>query len=250
MSDAPDTFMSHLIELRARLVRAIVAVLAVFVVLFFWSSQIYDLLAAPMISVLPPGAHMIATGVVTPFLVPMKMTLLLSFFVALPYVLYQVWAFVAPGLYEHEKKLVLPLVVLSTSLFFIGVLFCYFFVFRAVFSFVAQWAPASISVAPDIEQYLSFAMTLFLAFGVTFEVPVVVIILVRTGVVTIEQLRAFRGYFYVAAFVIAAVVTPPDVLSQCLLAVPLCLLFEVGLLMARFVQRSAPKAIEEPVAPL
>lgn len=231
--------MSHLVELRDRLVRAILSVVIVFIGLFYWSADIYDLLAAPMLRVLPEGSHMIATGVVTPFLVPMKMTLLLSFFVALPYVLYQAWAFIAPGLYEHEKKLVLPLVMMSTLLFAIGVLFCYFFVFGAVFSFVAKWAPRSITVAPDVEQYLSFAMTMFLAFGVTFEVPVVVIILVRVGVVTLEQLRSFRGYFVVAAFIIAAVVTPPDVLSQCLLAIPLCLLYELGLLMARFIRRPA-----------
>ncbi len=237
MDETQDTFMSHLIELRTRLVRAILSVLIVFVGLFYWSADIYDLLASPMISVLPEGSRMIATGVVTPFLVPMKMTLMLAFLIALPYVLYQAWAFIAPGLYEHEKKLVLPLVVLSTLLFLIGVLFCYFFVFGAVFSFIAKWAPKSIAVAPDIEQYLSFAMTLFLAFGVTFEVPVVLIILVRVGLVTVEQLRNFRGYFVVGAFIIAAVVTPPDVLSQCLLAIPLCLLYEVGIILARFVRK-------------
>jgi sec-independent protein translocase protein TatC len=180
---------------------------------------------------------MIATGVVTPFLVPMKVTLLVSLFIALPYVLYQAWAFVAPGLYEHEKKLVVPLILMSTVLFFAGVAFCYFLVFGAVFRFVYKWAPHSITVAPDIEQYLSFAMTMFLAFGVTFEVPVVVLILVRAGVVTLEQLKSFRRYFIVAAFVVAAIVTPPDVFSQCLLAVPLCLLYELGLLMARFMEK-------------
>ena len=244
MDETQDTFMSHLIELRTRLVRAILSVLIIFVGIFYWSADIYDLMASPMISVLPEGSRMIATGVVTPFLVPMKMTLMLAFLIALPYVLYQAWAFIAPGLYEHEKKLVLPLVVLSTLLFLGGVLFCYFFVFGAVFSLIAKWAPKSISVAPDIEQYMSFAMTLFMAFGVTFEVPVVLIILVRVGMVTVAQLRSFRGYFVVGAFVIAAVVTPPDVLSQCLLAIPLCLLYEVGILLATLVKKPADAEAE------
>jgi sec-independent protein translocase protein TatC len=239
MAEQQDTFISHLVELRGRLIKAIVAVAIVFVALFYWSSDIYDLLAYPMLRVLPEGTHMIATGVVTPFLVPMKITMMVSFFIALPYVLYQAWAFVAPGLYEHEKKLVVPLIVMSTLLFFSGVAFCYFFVFGAVFRAVYRWAPHSITVAPDIEQYLSFAMTMFLAFGVTFEVPVAVVILVRTGVVTLEQLKSFRRYFIVGAFIVAAIVTPPDVLSQTLLAIPLCLLFEVGLLMVRFLDKRA-----------
>jgi sec-independent protein translocase protein TatC len=246
MSEQQDSFMSHLIELRARLVKALLSILIVFVPLFYFSADIYDLLAYPMMRVLPEGTRMIATGVVTPFLVPMKVTLLVSLFIALPYVLYQAWAFVAPGLYEHEKKLVLPLVVMSTGLFFAGVAFCYFFVFGAVFRFVYTWAPHSITVAPDIEQYLSFAMTMFLAFGVTFEVPVVVLILIRTGVVSLEQLKSFRRYFIVGAFVLAAVVTPPDVLSQTMLAVPLCLLYELGLFMARFIDKRAGEAAGTP----
>ena len=240
-----DTFISHLVELRQRVVRALIAVLVVFLALFYWSNSIYDLVAYPLIKVLPEGTKMIATGVITPFLVPMKVTALVAFLVALPYVLYQAWAFIAPGLYEHEKKLVFPLVIMSTLLFFCGIAFCYFFVFGAVFNFVYHWAPKSISVAPDIEQYLSFVLSMFLAFGVTFEVPVVVIVLVRAGIVTLEQLKSFRSYFIVGAFVIAAVVTPPDVVSQLLLAIPLCLLYELGMFMARFVQRSAEKARAE-----
>ncbi|MGB7988648.1 MAG: twin-arginine translocase subunit TatC [Candidatus Methylophosphatis roskildensis] len=229
-----ETFISHLVELRGRLLRAIGAVIVVFVCLMPFAGQIYDLLAQPMIHTLPEGTRMIATGVVTPFLVPVKVTLMVAFVIALPVVLYQAWAFVAPGLYVHEKKLVLPLVVASTLLFILGIAFSYFFVFNTVFRFIAEFAPKSITPAPDIEQYLSFVMTMFVAFGVTFEVPVIVIVLARFGIVSLEKMRAARPYVIVGAFVVAAVVTPPDVISQVMLAVPLCLLFEVGLLVARF----------------
>ena len=230
-----DTFISHLMELRDRLLRSIIAIVVVFVCLFPFASDLYDLLAYPMIHTLPQGSKMIATGVITPFLIPVKIAAMVAFVVVLPYVLYQAWAFVAPGLYSHEKKLVLPLVVASTVLFILGIAFCYFFVFGVVFSFVNRIAPKSITVAPDIEQYLNFVLTMFLAFGVTFEVPVAVVLLARMGVVTLEQLRGSRPYFIVGAFIVAAVVTPPDVVSQLLLAVPMCLLFELGLFAARFV---------------
>lgn len=233
--DAPqETFVSHLVELRNRLVRAVIAVLAVFVVLFIYPgpSVIYDLLAQPMLAALPQGTRMIATGVITPFMVPVKVTLLAAFVLALPVVLYQAWAFVAPGLYKHEQKLALPLIASSTLLFLLGMAFCYFVVFRTVFHFIANFAPESITPAPDIEAYLSFVMTMFIAFGVTFEVPVAVVLLVKSGMVTVEKLRAARGYVIVGAFVIAAVVTPPDVLSQFMLALPLCLLFELGLIIS------------------
>src|SRR5882672_9461388 len=240
MSDQ-ETFISHLIELRQRLVRAVVAVLAIFVVLFIWpgSGPIYDALALPLMSALPEGAKMIATGVITPFMVPVKVTALVAFMMALPYVLYQAWAFVAPGLYEHEKKLGLPIVVASTVLFLLGVGFCYYFVFGRVFAFINDFAPKSITPAPDIEAYFSFVITMFLAFGITFEIPIVVILLVRMGVVTIAQLRDARPYVIVGAFIIAAVVTPPDVLSQLLLAVPMCILYEAGLFLARFISARA-----------
>jgi sec-independent protein translocase protein TatC len=230
-----DTFISHLVELRDRLLRSLIAIAVVFMCLFPFASDLYDLLAYPMMHTLPAGSKMIATGVITPFLIPVKIAAMVAFLVVLPYVLYQAWAFVAPGLYSHEKKLVLPLVVASTVLFVIGIAFCYFFVFGVVFSFVNQIAPKSITVAPDIEQYLNFVLTMFLAFGVTFEVPVAVVLLARMGVVTLEQLRGSRPYFIVGAFVISAVVTPPDVVSQLLLAIPMCLLFELGLFAARFV---------------
>ena len=229
-----DTFISHLMELRDRLLRSLIAIGVLFLCLFPFSSELYDVLAHPMIRSLPEGSKMIATGVITPFLIPVKIAAMVAFVVALPYVLYQAWAFVAPGLYAHEKKLVLPLVVASTLLFVIGMAFCYFFVFGVVFSFVNRIAPKSISVAPDIEQYLNFVLTMFLAFGVTFEVPVAVVLLARMGVVTLAQLRSVRPYFVVGAFVVAAVVTPPDVVSQLLLAIPMCLLYELGLLAARF----------------
>ena len=232
-----ETFISHLIELRQRLMRALVAVLVFFAALFIWpgSGVIYDLLALPLMQALPEGTRMIATGVITPFMVPMKVTALAAFMVALPFVLYQTWAFVAPGLYEHEKKLALPIVVASTVLFYLGVAFCYFFVFGKVFAFINDFAPKSITPAPDIEAYFGFVITMFMAFGVTFEIPVVVILLVRFGVVSIAKLKDARPYVIVGAFVVSAVVTPPDVLSQFMLAVPMCLLYEAGLLFARFV---------------
>jgi len=230
-----ETFVSHLIELRQRLMKAMSAILVLFLGLMPWSGKIYDLLAHPMMATLPPGTKMIATGVVTPFLVPLKVTLLVAFVIALPIVLYQAWAFVAPGLYAHEKKLVLPVIVATTGLFLLGMAFCYFFVFNTVFKFIAEVSPSSITPAPDIEQYLSFVLTMFVAFGTTFEVPVIVVLLVRFGVVSLAKLREIRPYAIVGAFVIAAVVTPPDVTSQVMLAVPMCLLFELGLLCARFV---------------
>ncbi|MBS1136417.1 MAG: tatC [Proteobacteria bacterium] len=239
MIDQEQTFLSHLVELRDRLLRAILAILVVFLCLMPWASEIYDFLAHPMMLALPEGTKMIATGVVTPFLVPVKVTIMVAFVIALPIVLYQAWAFVAPGLYAHEKRLGLPLVIASTLLFIVGMAFCYYFVFGVVFKFINEFAPKSITPAPDIEQYLSFVMTMFIAFGVTFEVPVVVIVLVRMGIVSLQKLREIRPYAIVGAFVIAAVVTPPDVMSQLLLAIPLVLLFEVGLLLARFVEKPA-----------
>ncbi len=242
-------FVSHLIELRDRLIRALIAVGIVFGALFFWPSPsgLYDLLAAPLVAHLPQGSTMIATNVISPFIVPLKITMMTAFLIALPYVLYQVWAFVAPGLYSHEKKLVLPLVVSSTLLFLLGVAFCYFFVFGQVFSFIQSFAPKSITAAPDIEAYLSFVLTMFLAFGLTFEVPVVVVVLVRMGVVTVEKLKNFRSYFIVLAFIIAAIVTPPDVISQLALAIPMCLLYEAGLWAAQIFAKHtrAPDAEED-----
>jgi len=229
-----ETFISHLVELRNRLVKAAIGVVLVVAALMFWPgpAQIYDFIAQPMINSLPVGSKMIATGVTSPFLVPMKVTIVLGIIIALPWVLYQMWAFVAPGLYMHEKRLVAPLVISSSLLFMAGVAFCYFFVFGRVFHFIAQFSPTSIAVTPDIENYLDFVMSMCLAFGATFEVPVVVVILVRTGLVTVAKLKEIRPYAIVGAFVIAAVVTPPDAMSMFSLAIPMWLLFELGLLVA------------------
>lgn len=249
MSSTQDTFISHLVELRDRLLRAIVAILVFFVVLMPWAGDIYDLLALPMMNTLPEGTNMIATGVVTPFFVPVKVTLLVAFLIALPYVLHQAWAFIAPGLYAHERRIGLPLVLGTTLLFLLGMAFCYFFVFGTVFKFINDFAPASIMVAPDIEEYLSFVMTLFIAFGITFEVPVVVILLVKAGVVSVAQLKEARPYVIVGAFVIAAIITPPDVISQFMLAVPMILLFEVGIVIARMLSKPVPAAKGDYAAP-
>ncbi|HZR68331.1 MAG TPA: twin-arginine translocase subunit TatC [Burkholderiales bacterium] len=246
-----DTFISHLVELRDRMLRAILAVLLVFLCLFPWAKDLYALLAMPLLSVLPKGGQMIATDVVGVFLVPVKVAFLVAFVVALPYVLYQAWAFVAPGLYAHERRLVLPLVVASSVLFVVGMSFAYFLVFPVVFKFMASIAPEGVAWMTDIDKYLSFVLTTFIAFGVTFEVPVVVIVLVRVGLVSVEKLKEMRPYVIVGAFVIGAIFTPPDVLSQVMLAVPLWLLFELGLVLARFLGRpaaaDAPR-LEEPEA--
>lgn len=248
-TEAP--FVSHLIELRDRLIRAVIAIAITFTALCIWPgpSGLYDLLAAPMVAHLPKGATLIATNVISPILVPLKITLMAAFMLALPVVLYQVWAFVAPGLYSHEKKLVLPLVVSSTLLFVAGVAFCYFLVIPGMSKFIQAFAPASITAAPDIEQYFGFVLTLFLVFGIAFEVPIAVIVLARVGVVTIEQLRKSRGYFYVGAFVVAAVVTPPDVISQLALAVPMCILYEAGIVAAQlFIKHTKAPDEETPAA--
>lgn len=248
-SSAPatdDTFISHLIELRSRLLKAVISVLAVFIVLFIYPgpSVIYDFLAQPMLASLPQGTRMIATGVITPFMVPVKVTLLTSFVIALPMVLYQAWAFIAPGLYTHERRLALPLIFSTTLLFILGMAFSYYVVFKTVFSFIATFAPDSITPAPDIEAYLNFVMTMFIAFGVTFEVPIAVILMVKSGLTTVEKLREVRGYVIVAAFVIAAVITPPDIISQFLLAGPLCILYEVGIICANMLKKPLPTDIE------
>jgi sec-independent protein translocase protein TatC len=244
MSDTPpkdelagteQPFVQHLIELRDRLVKATIAVMVAGAALAIYPgpAELYDMLAAPLVAQLPAGATLIATSVISPFLVPLKILLMTAFLLALPVVLYQMWAFVAPGLYSHEKKLVMPLVVSSTLLFMVGVAFCYFFVFGQVFKFIQSFAPKSITAAPDIEAYLSFVISMFIAFGLAFEVPIVVIVLARMNVVTIEKLKDFRSYFIVLAFIIAAIVTPPDVVSQLALAIPMCILYEIGIWAAQ-----------------
>ncbi|MEN9880620.1 MAG: Sec-independent protein translocase protein TatC [Pseudomonadota bacterium] len=238
------TLIEHLVELRTRIIRAALAVLMVFLVMFPWSRDWYALLAEPMIAVLPQGGQMIATDVVGVFLVPVKVTLMLAFLIALPVVLWQVWAFIAPGLYQHEKSLAIPLMLASLGLFAAGMAFAYFVVFPSVFGFMVAIAPEGVAWMTDIDKYLSFVLTTFLAFGITFEVPVVVIVLVRMGIVSLEKLRAWRPYVIVGAFVIGAIFTPPDVMSQVLLAVPLWLLYELGIVLAQFVKPVA-KAIAD-----
>ena len=246
LAGTEQPFVQHLIELRDRLLKCVIAmaVATAIFALYPGPGALYDLLAAPLVAHLPKGATLIATSVISPFMVPLKIMLMAAFLLALPVLLYQVWAFVAPGLYAHEKKLVLPLVVSSTVLFFLGVAFCYFFVFGQVFAFIQSFAPKSITAAPDIEAYLSFVLTMFIAFGLAFEVPIVVIVLARMGIVSVQKLKDFRGYFVVLAFIIAAIVTPPDVVSQLALALPMCLLYELGIWAAQlFIKHTkAPEA--------
>ena len=234
-TEAQETFLSHLIELRSRLMKSIIAVLIVLFCLFPWAKDIYALLAQPLLHALPQGATMIATDVTGTFLVPLKVTLMAA-------------AFVAPGLYQHEKKLAVPVIVSSVVFFFIGMCFAYFFVFPVMFSFFAGYTPAGVQMMTDIDKYLSFVLAMFLAFGLTFEVPVVVIVLVRMRVVSLDKLRAIRSYVIVGAFVIGAIFTPPDVISQLMLAIPLWLLYELGLLLARFVSVPAADADGEEAA--
>lgn len=238
----PDSFMSHLIELRDRLLRCVLAFLLVFICLFPWARDIYTVLAEPLLAALPSGGQMIATEVTAPFFVPIKVTMLAAMVIALPYLLYQIWAFVAPGLYAHEKKLVIPLIFTSTVLFLVGMSFAYFIVFPVVFHFITSIAPKGVAVMTDIQKYLDFVMTLFIAFGVTFEVPVAVVILTRTGIVSVAALRGARPYVIVGAFVVGAVFTPPDVVSQLFLAVPLWLLFEAGIIVASWTTKKPEDA--------
>jgi len=238
--DQQDTFFSHLIELRDRLVRSLIGIGIFFICLFPFAPKLYSVLAMPMLAKLPKGGQMIATDVTTPFFVPMKVAAMTAFLIALPYVLYQVWAFIAPGLYQHEKRLAMPLVISSTFLFFVGMAFAYFLVFPMVFGFITGYAPEGVAVMTDINKYLSFVLGMFLAFGVAFETPIAVILLVKMGVVSVQKLKEFRPYMIVGAFVVAAVVTPPDVVSQFMLAVPLCILYELGIWLSGFIGQPKP----------
>jgi sec-independent protein translocase protein TatC len=248
LAGTEQPFVQHLVELRDRLLYSIYGIGAVMAVLFFYPgpSHLYDLLAKPLVQALPEGSHMIAVGVVSPFLVPIKVTALVAVAIALPWILYQVWAFVAPGLYRHERRLVLPLVAASTILFYLGAAFCYFFVFGQAFPAIQKMAPVSVAVSPDIEAYLDFVITMFIAFGVAFEVPIAVIILARMGVVTVGQLKKFRAYFLVGAAGVAGMVTPPDPVSMLALLVPMYLLYEGGIWAAAiFIKHTrAPESTE------
>jgi sec-independent protein translocase protein TatC len=249
LAGTEQPFVQHLFELRDRLLYSLYGIGAVLVVLLFYPgpSQLYDFLAMPLVKALPEGSRMIAVGVVSPFLVPIKVTVMAAIGVSLPWILYQVWAFVAPGLYKHEKKLVLPLVTASTLLFYMGAAFCYFFVFGQAFPAIQKMAPISVAVSPDIEVYLDFVITMFIAFGVAFEVPIVVVILARMNMVTVVQLKAFRTYFIVGAAAVSALVTPPDPVSMIALLVPMCILYEVGIWAAQiFIKHTQAPAEVEP----
>jgi len=236
-----ETFIAHLIELRTRLLNSVIALLVAFVCLFPWASDLYALLAQPLLAKLPKGGQMIATDVTTPFFVPLKVAMMAAFLIVLPYILYQIWRFVAPGLYAHEKRMVVPLIVASTLLFFCGMSFAYFVVFPVVFGFITAAAPQGVAVMTDIDKYLSFVLTLFMAFGITFQVPVAVILLVRMGFVTVEKLREIRPYVVVGAFVVGAIFTPPDVVSQFMLAMPLWFLYEAGIVVAAWMGKGKTK---------
>ncbi|HHQ4709017.1 TPA: twin-arginine translocase subunit TatC [Aeromonas veronii] len=247
MSQAEQPLISHLVELRTRLLRSITAILVVFLALIYFSNNIYDFVAQPLLSQLPEGTSMIATDVATPFLTPIKLTLVVSFFVAIPYLLYQAWAFIAPGLYQHERRLIMPLVVSSALLFYAGMAFAYYVVFPLVFGFFTSTAPAGVTVATDIASYLDFVLTLFFAFGVAFEIPVATILLCWTGVTTPQNLKEKRPYVVVGVFVVGMLLTPPDVFSQTLLAIPMWALWEIGLFFARFyVKKEYEEQREQP----
>lgn len=249
--EAPDDprneqpLVEHLIELRNRIVKSMLAVIIVFLVLSPFMKQLFDALSLPLMIALPQGTKLLSTGVVAPFLVPLKVTLFVAFLIALPIVLYQAWAYIAPALYRQEKKLVLPVLVSSVTMFGLGIVYCYFVVFRFVFRFIAQFSPESVNFAPDIDSYFSFVLTLFFAFGVTFEVPIIVMVLNHVGVASLDMLKKARPYVIVGAFVLAAIFTPPDVLSQILLAVPLIILYQAGIWLVQVFGKKNPKSFME-----
>ncbi len=245
--DGSMPLVAHLVELRSRLLRCVIAVLVIFLCLFYFSQEIYALVSAPLRAQLPEGTSMIATGVATPFLTPFKLTLVVSFFAAIPYILAQVWGFIAPGLYQHEKRIALPLLASSVLLFYGGMAFAYFVVFPIMFGFFSAVTPEGVDMMTDINQYLDFVLTIFFAFGVAFEVPVATFLLVWAGIVSVEKLRKSRPYVVVGCFIVGMVLTPPDVFSQTLLAIPMWLLFEIGLIFSNMVdkERRVKKAREE-----
>ena len=243
MSEEPEklaegTLISHLLELRDRLLRSMIAVGVAFVPCVFYSNDIFSFVAQPLLAKLPPGSNLIATGVMSPFTTPFKLSFFAALLLAMPYVIYQLWAFVAPGLYRHERRFAVPLLVSSIVLFYVGVGFAYYFVFPVMFQFFAATTPKGVSMMTDINNYLDFVLTMCFCFGVAFEVPVAVVLLVVMGIVRIEKLQQHRGYVLIGIFVIAALLTPPDAISQCSLAIPMYLLYEGGIVMARLLSRS------------
>lgn len=247
MSSVEDTqpLISHLIELRDRLLRALLAVLVIFLALVFFANDIYGFVSAPLVEHLPEGTSMIATDVASPFFTPVKLTLMVSVFIAVPVILYQIWAFVAPGLYKHEKRLVMPLLVSSSLLFYCGMAFAYYAVFPLVFGFFTSIAPENVEIATDISSYLDFILALFFAFGIAFEIPIAIILLVWTGAVEPDDLRKKRPYIIVVAFIVGMLITPPDIISQTMIAIPMCILFEVGLFLSRFYQGDTVRPASE-----
>jgi len=238
--DRDESFMSHLIELRARLLRAVLAVLAAFLLLLPFAQRIYSAFAEPLLSKLPAGGQIIAIDVASPFFAPIKLAFAMGLILAMPVVLYQLWAFVAPGLYRHEKRLAVPLLVSAVALFYIGCAFAWFLVLPTVFAFLTAVTPEGVAMMTDISRYLDFVLVVFLAFGFCFELPVAVVILSAMGWVSVEQLKESRPYVIVGAFVVAAIITPPDVISQIMLALPMCVLYEIGIVVARMLERRQP----------
>jgi sec-independent protein translocase protein TatC len=239
---AEGTLISHLLELRDRLIRCVIAVGIAFVPCMSFSNQIFSYVAQPLMEKLPHGNSLIATGVMSPFTTPFKLSFFVALLIAMPFVLYQLWAFVAPGLYRHEKRFAVPLLASSIVLFYVGIAFAYFFVFPVMFQFFAATTPRGVSMMPDINTYLDFVLRMFFAFGVAFEVPIAVVLLVITGIISIDKLKANRGYVLIGVFIIAALVTPPDAISQCIMAIPMYALYEGGIVMARVLQRSRTPA--------
>lgn len=251
-SSAPDEnddtrapLIEHLIELRKRLIRCILAIVVIFLALYPFSNRLYEFVSEPLIRMMPAGTRMIATEVASPFLAPFRLTVLTAIVITVPFLLYQIWGFIAPGLYRHEKRMTLPLLVSSVFLFYLGMAFAYYAVFPVLFHFFTGTAPAHVEVMTDIDAYLSFVVKLFIAFGIAFEVPVATVLMVMTGMVTVETLSRKRGYVVIACFVIGMLFTPPDVMSQCMLAIPMCLLFEAGLLCSRLVKKRSPRTRDE-----
>ena len=242
---AESSLISHLLELRERLIRALMAIGLLFIPCAIYANRLFTLVAQPLLKMLPKGGGLIATGVAAPFTTPFKLAFFVALFAAMPYVLYQVWAFIAPGLYRHEKRFALPLLISSVVLFYLGMTFAYFAVFPAIFHFFAATTPKGVAMMTDITQYLDFVLVMFFAFGIAFELPVAVVLLVAMNVVTVEKLRSMRGYVLLGVFIVAAFVTPPDAISQSIMALPMYLLFETGVLMARILVRPKSEPAEE-----
>ena len=248
---AEGTLISHLLELRTRLLRSLVAAAIVFLPLAFFQNELFTLVARPLLDKLPEGTSLIATSVVAPFMAPLKLSIVAALFIAMPFVLYQIWAFVAPGLYRHERRFAMPLFLSSVVLFYVGVAFAYYVVFPLMFAFLTSTTPEGVQMMTDISSYLDFVLLLFFAFGVAFEVPVAVVLLAATGLVKVESLKKHRGYVLLGIFIVAAILTPPDAVSQCFMAIPMYVLYELGILFAQYLvrQRAADKARHEAAQP-